>query len=97
MKWLLTPQGLLAACFLLLNLFTFLQMGWDKRQSRRPGGRPVPEKRLFLTAAVGGSLGAVLGMFHFRHKTKHWYFRLGLPLILIVHIALAGFLWYQFR
>ena len=96
MEWFLTLPGLLTVYLALINLFTFLQMGWDKRQSKRPGGRRVPERRLFVTAAIGGSLGAVLGMFQFHHKTKHWYFRLGLPLILIAHIALAGFLWYQF-
>lgn len=96
MKWLLTPQGLLAVYFLCINLFAFLQMGWDKRQSRRPDARRVPERRLFVTALIGGSLGAVWGMFRFRHKTKHPTFLLGLPLILIAHVVLAGFLWYQF-
>ena len=72
-------------------------MGWDKRQSKRPEARRVPEKRLFVTALIGGSLGALLGMFRFRHKTRHWTFRLGLPLILVLQVVLAGFLWYQFR
>ena len=97
MRFLLTPGGLLTLYLLLINLFAFLQMGWDKRQSKRPEARRVPEKRLFVTALIGGSLGALLGMFRFRHKTRHWTFRLGLPLILVLQVVLAGFLWYQFR
>ena len=95
MEWFLTLPGLITVYIVLVNLFAFLQMGWDKRQSKRPEARRVPEKRLFMTAALGGSLGAVLGLFRFRHKTKHWKFRLGLPLILVGHVVLAGFLWYQ--
>ena len=59
----------------------------------------VPEKTLFLLPLLGGSVGAVLGMNTFRHKTKHWYFRWGLPAILIVQVALAGLaVWYfKFR
>ncbi len=54
-----------------------------QRQNRR-----VPEKVLFLLAAAGGSLGLYLGMFTFRHKTKHWYFVVGVPLIILVQAAL---------
>ena len=51
----------------------------------------VPERSLFLPALLGGALGGVLGMQVFRHKTRHWYFRFGFPLLLIVQ--LAGLLW----
>ena len=78
-----------AACWLLpVNLAAFFLMGWDKGRARR-GARRVPEKTLFLAALLGGSVGAVLGMKLFRHKTRHWYFRFGLPAILFLQLALA--------
>ena len=82
------------AYLLLANLTTFCLMGWDKSRSKRPGARRVPERRLFLTALLGGSVGAVAGMFHFHHKTRHWYFRWGLPAILLLQLAATGALWH---
>lgn len=93
MEWFLTLPGLITVYIVLVNLFAFLQMGWDKRQSKRPEARRVPEKRLFMTAALGGSLGAVLGMRAFRHKTQHWYFVWGMPLILLAQAALGVWAW----
>jgi len=49
----------------------------------------VPEKTLFLLPLLGGSVGALLGMRVFHHKTKHWYFVWGIPAILLAQIALA--------
>ena len=74
---------------LLLNLFSFALMGWDKRCARKGSWR-VPERRLFLAAGCFGALGGVLGMYVFRHKTKHWYFRLFFPLMLVVQIAILA-------
>jgi uncharacterized membrane protein YsdA (DUF1294 family) len=74
--------------FLLMNLIAFSSMGIDKHKARKNKWR-IPEARLFLWALLGGSLGSVLGMRIFRHKTKHWYFKYGMPLILIVQIGLA--------
>jgi len=55
----------------------------------------VPEKTLFLLAIIGGSIGSIAGMYAFRHKTKHWYFKIGLPLILILQIAaIIAVKWY---
>lgn len=86
----------LALWVVALSLASFALMGWDKRQARRDGWR-VRERTLFLTALLGGSPGAVLGMFFFRHKTRHWYFRFGLPAILLAQAAvlvwLRFFLW----
>ncbi|MCI8538127.1 MAG: DUF1294 domain-containing protein [Oscillospiraceae bacterium] len=84
-------EQLLISWVLALSLASFVLMGWDKRQARRDGWR-VPERTLFLTALLGGSPGAVLGMFFFRHKTKHWYFRYGLPAILLAQAALLAWL-----
>ena len=84
------PRALLlapAVWLLALNLVSFALFGVDKRRARRGEWR-VPERTLFLTALLGGSLGAVCGMCAFRHKTRHWYFRWGLPAILLAHCAL---------
>lgn len=71
-----------------INLLTFLVYGADKRRARRGKWR-VPEKTLFLLPLLGGSIGALLGMRVFHHKTKHWYFVWGIPTILLAQIALA--------
>jgi len=81
------------AYLLLMNLAAFAVFGADKRRARRGAWR-VPERTLFLLALLGGSVGALMGMRRFRHKTKHWYFRLGLPAILILQLAAAGAAWY---
>ena len=71
-----------------VNLVTFTVYGVDKAKARRGAWR-VPEKTLLLLPLLGGSLGALLGMLTFRHKTKHWYFVWGIPLILLAQMALA--------
>lgn len=78
-------------CLGLSALDLFL-MGWDKRQAKR-GGPRVPEKQFFLVAALGGTAGAILGMYAFRHKTRHWYFKWGLPAIALVQLGLVWFWW----
>ena len=77
-----------------VNLVTFTVYGVDKAKARRGAWR-VPEKTLFLLPLLGGSVGALLGMRVFRHKTKHWYFVWGIPLILLAQIALA--VWVYFK
>ena len=62
--------------------------GIDKSRAKRGVWR-VPERTLFLLPLLGGSIGALLGMRIFRHKTKHWYFVWGIPTILLAQIALA--------
>lgn len=80
-------------CYLLaVNLVSFLLMRCDKRRAGRQGARRIPEKTLFLSALLGGSIGAIAGMQVFRHKTKHWYFVWGMPLILIVQVVLTALL-----
>lgn len=71
-----------------INLLTFIVYGADKRRARKGKWR-VPEKTLFLLPLLGGSIGALLGMRVFHHKTKHWYFAWGIPAILLAQIALA--------
>ena len=70
-----------------LNLISFFLMAYDKHCARA-GKRRIPEKSLFLAAGCFGALGGVLGMQVFRHKTKHWYFKVFFPLMLIAQTAL---------
>lgn len=73
------------------NLAAFALMGIDKGRARRGRWR-ISEKALFLPAVLGGALGGVLGMRVFRHKTKHWYFRYGFPLLLLLQLGGLGWL-----
>ena len=86
-----TPAGALAVWLIAINLVTFAVYGADKRRARRGAWR-VPEKTLFLLPLLGGSVGGILGMRVFHHKTKHWYFVWGVPAILLAQLALAVWL-----
>ena len=79
---------------LAVNLAAFVLMGADKRKARRGAWR-ISERTLFLPALLGGALGGVLGMRTFHHKTRHWYFRWGFPLLLA--LQLVGLGWLDFR
>lgn len=70
----------------LVNLAAFVLMGVDKSKARRHRWR-IPERTLFLSAVFGGSVGAIAGMWIFRHKTKHWYFVVGMPAILVLQVV----------
>ena len=78
-----------------INVVTFLVYGLDKWKAKQGAWR-IKESTLLLLAAVGGSVGALLGMQTFRHKTKHLQFTVGVPLILLVQIGLAVW-WTQLR
>lgn len=75
------------AYLFLANLVGFALMGIDKRKAKKKQWR-IPEKTLFLSAILGGSIGALYGMHLFRHKTKHKSFVFGMPAILIVQMLL---------
>lgn len=62
-------------------------MGIDKRRAIRHEWR-IPEATLFLIALLGGSMGSIAGMQLFRHKTRHWYFVWGMPIIFFIELAL---------
>lgn len=74
-----------------INLVSFGLMAADKRRARARRWR-IPERTLFAAALLGGSLGALVGMYLFRHKTKHWYFVMGMPLILAAEILIGVWL-----
>ncbi len=76
---------------LIINAVGFLIMLADKTKARKKQWR-IPESTLILTAAVGGSIGVLCGMYAFRHKTRHLKFTLGVPLILAIQVLLLGFL-----
>lgn len=86
----------LAAYFVILNLCGFLSMYIDKKRAIKHQWR-ISEKTLFLIALLGGSAGSILGMNRFRHKTKHWRFTVGMPVILAVQIALLFFFLHFFH
>jgi uncharacterized membrane protein YsdA (DUF1294 family) len=72
---------------LIINFIGFFAMFLDKQKAK--GGKwRIPEKTLFLLALIGGSLGTTIGMHAFHHKTKHWYFKFGMPLIFIIQLVL---------
>lgn len=71
-----------------VNLAAFLAMGADKGRAQSGRWR-VRERTLFLLALIGGSVGAIAGMWLFHHKTRHWYFVVGLPAILALQIGAA--------
>lgn len=69
-----------------INLAAFGLMAADKRRAQKHRWR-IPEYTLFAAALLGGSVGALAGMYLCRHKTRHWYFVVGMPLILAAQIA----------
>lgn len=84
----LTWPTLALAYLFIINLIGFVIMGIDKKKAIR-GAYRIPEATLFIIALLGGSIGSVLGMYTFHHKTKHWYFVVGMPAIFIVEALLA--------
>lgn len=91
----MTELGKTALIYLaFMTLLGLGSMYVDKRKARMHKWR-IPEKTLFLIALLGGSIGSNLGMYLFHHKTKHWYFVWGMPLILLVQAGLLGYLQYK--
>ena len=74
-----------------VNLLSFALYGIDKLKAKRGAWR-ISEATLLLIAQLGGSLGALLGMELFRHKTKHWRFKILVPVFLALHIAIGVWL-----
>ncbi len=80
-------MGVAAAYLVLINAVGFVLMGVDKKRAIRGAWR-ISEATLFLTAFLGGALGCTLGMRHFHHKTKHWYFKYGMPAIFVFELLI---------
>ena len=75
-----------------MSLISFVLMGCDKLKAKQHKRR-ISEKCLFGFALLGGAVGGSVGMYLFRHKTKHWYFKLFFPLFALLQL---GALWYFF-
>lgn len=86
--------GSIALWMALMSLITFFVFGLDKlkakQREKNAAVRRIPERTLFLLAAAGGSIGALLGMRVWRHKTRHNSFRYGIPAILAAQLLLLG-------
>ena len=89
-----SPTKALLLYLLAVNLLAFALYGIDKWKAKQHAWR-ISEKVLFIVPLLGGSIGAIAGMKAFHHKTKHWYFRFGIPAILILQVALT--LWLTLR
>ncbi len=85
----LPAPWLVGGWVLVWSLIGFLLMGLDKWQARR-GGRRVPERTFLGIALVGGSPGLALGTVTFRHKTRHFWFAWGLPILMLVQVLIIG-------
>lgn len=84
----MTVYNILILYLTVINLIGFAVMGIDKKKAVKRLWR-IPESTLFIIAIIGGSIGSIIGMRVFHHKTRHWYFVLGMPFILIVQLSLA--------
>jgi len=85
----MTPINILLAILTLINLTTFFLVAHDKYKAKR--GRDTkrtPEGYMFFLAAAFGSIGVYLGMQIFRHKTRKWYFQLGIPLLIVQNLSM---------
>ncbi len=79
---------LLSSYFMIINALGFALMGIDKYKAKKRAFR-IPEATLFTIAVIGGSIGSIIGMYTFRHKTRHRSFVYGMPAILFIQIALV--------
>ncbi len=77
---------------LIINVVALIAYAIDKFKAQHNHWR-IPEATLIIMAFLGGALGAFLGMYLFRHKTKHWKFRILVPLALVLWIAAVVFLY----
>lgn len=82
---------LILGYLVLANIAGLVVMGIDKAKAIKGAWR-IPEKTLFLFSLIGGSIGTWAGMYLFHHKTKHWYFVIGMPAILIIQLVIAAYL-----
>ncbi|MBU5593640.1 DUF1294 domain-containing protein [Amphibacillus sp. MSJ-3] len=82
----------LISYYIMINILGLLIMKTDKQRAQKGKWR-IPERYLWLISLLGGSLGTLLGMYHYRHKTKHIQFRIGIPIILVIQV-IGWFIFY---
>ena len=78
-------MNIIGMYLLIINIVGFLFMGVDKAKAKAKAWR-ISEKTLFMIAFLGGALGVWCGMYYFHHKTRHWYFKWGIPSIIVINI-----------
>lgn len=79
--------------YILINIITFVIMLLDKIKSRNSDSERISEGLLFFMAVAFGAIGVYAGMFVLRHKTKKWYFLIGIPLVIAQNFSLLYFLY----
>lgn len=84
------PFNFIIYYLIFINAVGFALMGIDKKKAREHKWR-ISEKKLFFAALLGGSIGTTVGMHLFRHKTRHWYFVVGMPAIFLAQAVLLYF------
>jgi uncharacterized membrane protein YsdA (DUF1294 family) len=82
---------LLYLIIIAVNFSGFLLMGYDKQMARR-NWRRIPEIEMFMIALIGGATGIFIGMKYFKHKTKHYSFSVGIPLIMVLNFTIIALL-----
>ncbi len=80
-------EWIVGSLVILMNVTAFSIMAFDKRRSRKAGAERISEGMLFFLATCFGSVGVWLGILVFRHKTRKWYFALGIPLLIFENTA----------
>ena len=80
--------------FIVINLIGIAVMGVDKYRAKHYAWR-IPEKMLFLVSLLGGSVGTWAGMYLFHHKTRHWYFVVGMPLIFVLQVIVIAIIFFS--
>ncbi|MCL5058648.1 MAG: DUF1294 domain-containing protein [Actinobacteria bacterium] len=86
------PWVVFTGYLLLVNLLGLLMMGLDKSRART-GARRIPERRFLLVSLAGGAAGVILGLRSFRHKTRHFKFAVVVPVIMVLQVLAAVWLW----
>ena len=82
--------------FAVISLITVIMTVYDKKAAKKFPKNRVPEKVLLILAFLGGSVAELFTMRKIRHKTKHKKFMIGLPVIIILQVAVIGFLVYRY-
>jgi uncharacterized membrane protein YsdA (DUF1294 family) len=84
----MSTENILTGIFVFINVVAFLVMANDKHLSRKGGDTErIPEGLIFFMATLAGAVGVYLGMIIFRHKTRKWYFQVGIPLLILQNLA----------
>ncbi|MBP2656851.1 MAG: hypothetical protein H6Q73_4420 [Firmicutes bacterium] len=79
--------------YVIWNVAAIILVRLDKQRSRRRGARRIRERTFFLWAAAFGAVGVLSGMYLFRHKTLHWSFVIGIPLLVIFNFVCGYYIW----